>query len=592
MDSLSLDYREKVDQFKSITGSSTESEDDDKIIELLTVHDFDLNNAISTYFDSGFDSIGNSSAINQHDEIDNELTHRHSHHQNDTPDVSLEQRGPVNLQHQMFFDSLLPKLPKAPVISNGWQLEVGIHTSIMEEKIRQEREKNEITKEDVYEATESIHSENEDTKKSPLSSLWIVLLLIPKTLLHVLLSAFRFVFGWRVFKSPEERLPELFNYEKFIPNYKFLPELKSNKDESNEDVDVINKFNLREGEFNETHQFCQKEYRWLLIVLVNDSIAAKNFIESLVNHRHFNKLFNKSNGSFKETEIFINNIERSPETFEIARTYKVKRLPYVMLVGNVSASPEIMPSMSIVYKSNIAKPFITEDELPNTTNKILKNLGKLMERFNPQLVSARFDKQEMEISRQIRQEQDDAYLRSLQQDKIKKEMRLQEENAQKLAEQKSKLRQYYLLKLISTKYIELNVLDQDVDTKCKIALKLPNGKRIVELFNGEITLLEFYMFIELKLFMEQEELDASNVDELIEKIDIDNNVRDSIQDLSDYHNSYPFKFEVIQPYPKKVIHLDVDMDQNIKDINEFSKGANFLIEFIDDDDDDDEEEEE
>lgn len=105
-------------------------------------------------------------------------------------------------------------------------------------------------------------------------------------------------------------------------------------------------------------------------------------------------------------------------------------------------------------------------------------------------------------------------------------------------------------------------------------------------------MLEFYMFIELKLFMEQEELDTSNVDELIEKIDIDNNVRDSIQDLSDYHNSYLFKFEVIQPYPKKVIHLDVDMDQNIKDINEFSKGANFLIEFIDDDDDDDEEEEE
>ena len=42
-----------------------------------------------------------------------------------------------------------------------------------------------------------------------------------KTLLHVILSALKFVFGWRVFKGPEERLPQLFNYEKFIPNYKF-----------------------------------------------------------------------------------------------------------------------------------------------------------------------------------------------------------------------------------------------------------------------------------------------------------------------------------------------------------------------------------
>ena len=28
-----------------------------------------------------------------------------------------------------------------------------------------------------------------------------------KTLLHVILSALKFVYGWRVFKGPEERLP-------------------------------------------------------------------------------------------------------------------------------------------------------------------------------------------------------------------------------------------------------------------------------------------------------------------------------------------------------------------------------------------------
>ena len=79
-----------------------------------------------------------------------------------------------------------------------------------------------------------------------------------KTLLHVILSALKFVFGWRVFKGPEERLPQLFNYEKFIPNYKFLPELKPSKEETNNDVNLINKFNFREDQFNETHLFCQK----------------------------------------------------------------------------------------------------------------------------------------------------------------------------------------------------------------------------------------------------------------------------------------------------------------------------------------------
>jgi len=111
------------------------------------------------------------------------------------------------------------------------------------------------------------------------------------------------------------------------------------------------------------------------------------------------KLFNKSNGLFKETEIFVNNIERSPEAFEIAQTYKVKRLPYVMLVGNVSASPDIMPSMSIVYKSNIAKPFITEEELPNTTNKILKNNKTRTRRRISQIFATRQDKERNEITR-------------------------------------------------------------------------------------------------------------------------------------------------------------------------------------------------
>ncbi|RCK56253.1 UBX domain-containing protein 2 [Candida viswanathii] len=586
MDALEPHHRDKFEEFKSITGIENDS-DDDKIVQLLTIHDFNLNNAISTYFDSGFDSIGNSSSVNVHDEDDSHLTHRHTEHH----PLSLmpRQSEAVNLQHQMFFDSFLPKLPKAPIIPTGWQLEVGIHTSIIEDRLRRERqeeEEEEKLKEDINEATESIHSNESASGRSPLNTIWIILLIIPKTILNVVLSAFRFLFGWGVLKTSHSKIPSSFNYDKFIPNYKFLPKLKEDGDGS-----LLDSFVFHEDNFNEVHQVTQKEYRWLLVVLVNDSVESNNFLHALIGHPDFGKLFNKDTGLFKETEVFVNNIDKSPEAFQVAQTYRAKRIPYLMLVGNISASPEIMPSMSILYKSNLSSPFVTDDELPVTTNKLLKNLAKLLDRFNPQLVSARFDKQEMDISRQIREEQDNAYLRSLEQDKVKKEIKMQEQHAKKLAEQRTNLRHFYLLRLLQTKYIESNVLDEDSETKCKIALKLPNGKRIVELFNGEISLLEFYMYIELKLYLEQQEVELDAIEELIDQLDLDDDTKHSIQDIKDYYDQYSFKFDIIQPYPKKVIHLE-DFEQCIKDIAEFSKGANFLIEFNDDDDDDDNEEEE
>ncbi|KAL6450287.1 UBX2 UBX domain-containing protein 2 [Candida maltosa Xu316] len=583
MESLAPEHRDKFEDFKSITGISNDT-DDEKIAQLLILNDYNLNNAISTYFDSGFDTIGASSAVNVHDEIDNNLTHRHnSNHDNDETPHS---RDLMNLQHQMFYDSFLPKLPKAPVISNGWQLEVGIHTSIIEDRLRrEEKEKEEKEKEDVREGTESVHSVESSTRKSPISTLWIILLIIPKTLLHVLISAFKFLFGWGSFQlggNNDYKLRKSFNYEHFIPGYKLLPETFESS--------VLDSYSVHESDFNDLHQLSQKEYRWLLVVLVNDSESSHNFVKKLVEHPEFDKLFNKENGVYNETDIFVGNVDKSPEAFEIGQTYSVRRTPYIMLVGYVSASPEIMPSMSILYKSNLSKVFITDEELPRTANKIMNNLNKLLDKFNPQLVSARFDKQEMDISRQIRQEQDDAYLRSLHLDKVKKEIKQKEEHAKKMAEQKSKLRQYYLLKLLESNYIETNVLDEQSENKCKIALKLPNGKRIVELFNTEISLLEFYMFIELKLFIDEQDEEEEVTSDTI---DLDDDIKESIQDIKDYYSEYSFMFEIIQPYPKKIIHLEEpSYDTALKDIKEFHKGANFLIEFIEDDEDEDDDDDE
>ncbi|KAG7666175.1 uncharacterized protein J8A68_000287 [[Candida] subhashii] len=619
---LTNDQQESFIQFKSITGlldsDNTDSGTDTKIIQLLTIQEFNLNNAISTYFDSGFDTINQpsqpihtptpppyASGLETHNE-EGEIHNRYAR-----PAIGVPGSGDVvNLQSQMFMDSLLPKFPKAPSISNGWQLEVGIHSSIIHEREEEERKRKELEgeeKENVGEETTSIRSEDDGMrKKSPLAAIWILLLIIPKTVLQLLVSAFKFMFGAGVGGgigllgkgSSFNRLERGFNFGKFHPNYNFLNLLKNElvqekeEGEAQEEESILNNYNVHDSEFNEVRLYCQKEYHWLLILLINDSIECQTFLKKLLAHPNFNKLFNKTTGSFKETEIFLNNVERSPEAFEIAHTYKCKRLPCIMLIGNVSASPELMASMSILYKSNLASSFIIEEqETGQTIVKILKNFYKILDKYNPQLVSLRFDKKDMEFSRMIRQQQDDAFLQSLEQDKLKKAQREQELQQENL----EKLRLYYLLNLIKDNYFELVITSQPSDGY-RIAIKLPNGKRIIELFDKSISINQFYLFVELKIYIEQlletqqatfEEI-INIIDELIDDVGLDESLKSQEMTLEEYCNKNSFKFEIIQPYPKKVIKSS---NKSINDIPEF-KGANFLVEFTDEDEEDDEESDE
>ena len=306
-------------------------------------------------------------------------------------------------------------------------------------------------------------------------------------------------------------------------------------------------------------------------------------------------MFAKTNGHYKNTKLFLGNVDHSPEAFEIAKTYKVRKIPYVMLIANVSPSPDIMPSMSIVYKSNLAKMFIEEEEVGLTVQKVTKQLSKNCEKFYPQLIAAKYDKQEMDISRMIRQQQDDAYLQSLVQDQIKKQQREEEKKLQREAQSLQNIKTLFLLDLFNSGYLHKVSESNEV---LKVAVKLPHGKRLVEQFDKSLTVLDFYIFIELKLFVEnlltehglesEEELIAK-VDNLKNELEIIDEVKEKYSTIQDYYKDMGFKFEVVQPYPKKVIAVDADLQ--IGSAPEF-KGANFLIEYIIEDDDEEEEGEE
>ncbi|EAZ63256.2 secretion lowering protein [Scheffersomyces stipitis CBS 6054] len=602
MSELSSEHQELVDQFKAIAGLE-DSENDNKVFQLLTINDFNLNNAISFYFDSGFESIEQSrarAANNVHDEQQSELHSRRERRQS--------QDNVVNLQHQLFVDNFIPRLPKAPRIANGWQLDVGIHTSIIEEREREKLKLQATESSSISSATTEVQSReeisdkekyNQEKSSSPLGALWIILLLVPKTLLQLLVSAFKHLFGFTSTTSlkgfrDSGRVPKSFNYEHFKPDFNFASWLTSEllKPSSSEFEDddkqiILDNFNIHTTNFNEVHESAQKKFTWVYVILINDTEEAKSFLFSMLKSPFFNKLFNKENGMFKETLIYINNVDENPESLELAHTYKVKRIPYVMLVGNISASPQVLSSMSILFKSNLAQPFLrTPEECESTSKKVLKNTGKLLEKYDPQLISSRFDQQEIEFARLIKQQQDDAYLQSLELDKQKK-LQKEKEAQTKLDEQNTlALQKYFLLFLFSSDYRAEITGGAD---RSRIAIKLPDGRRIVEAFNKSISVSELYLYIEVKLFIDKlidEDGELNNEDDLkdsihtiMEDLTIDSFSREM------YFEKYSFKFEVIQPYPKKVVTVG---DEAIEKVPELKSGANLLVEYNEEEDSEEE----
>ncbi|KAK6455298.1 secretion lowering protein [Scheffersomyces xylosifermentans] len=664
-DDLTAEQQDLFDQFKAISGIDND-ENDEKVAQLLIVNEFNLNNAISHYFDTGFESIeqhppaigsasstnasdsniANSfaSGIDAHDEQQSELHNRREHGFHNAQDNIM------NLQQQLFVDNFIPRLPKAPRISNNWQLEVGIHTSLIEKR-EEERKLQEQELESINSNSTRVSRSNGENEKelykdevkkrntsssssnSPLGALWIILLIVPKTLLQLILSALKHLFGFgstEVFKGigDPNRLRKSFKYANFNPNFNFASWLAeellrqhqrqeiedepatdsrseyqetlvessrevSDKDSSTPDAnELLSKFNIETSNFNECHEAAQKQYIWLFVILINNSEEAKQYLIETLKSPGFNKLFNKTSGLFKETSIYINNVEENPESFEVAQTYKVKRLPYVMLVGNVSTSPQVLSSMSILYKSNLASAFLgSESELLSTSGKIVKNVGKLLEKFNPQLISARFDQQEIQFARLIKQQQDDAYIQSLALDKEKKFQKEQEQKSRLEAENTSKLHKYFLLNLVGQNYKEEITNGSE---KSRMAIKLPDGKRIVESFNKSVSVSEIYLFIELKLFLDKlvketeigsEEGIKESLEQLIEEVNLPEELASTPLTRDLYFEKFPFKFEVIQPFPKKIISPS---DASIGDLAEFKSGANLLVEYLEDSDDESE----
>lgn len=526
MDTLTPEQTAQVDEFLIITGTDAQDPDTStKVAALLSHHGFNLNNAVLAFFDTGlevpeppqeipqdspFDDIAATSGAER---FESTVIHR-------------------NLQDEFSMDHFLPKLPKAPHISNKWQFDLGIHMSRRAASL--------------LEKTPLPTSETDRPKRS--SFLWIILLIIPKAF-SFLFSLLRFITNFA--SSPVYRpVNRLFNYDDYEEGYDYFTDLKRIENSPN--------FNISTVDFNKSHELSQREYDFLLMILVDND--TENFVQELLMLEQFSTLFDKTVGTFKDTRIYISNIDKSPEAFEVAKTYKARRFPYVSLIGNVSNNPAVMSSMSITYKSNLYLGDSEEDSA-QVISRMLKNVTKCLTSYSPQLVTKKYDKQEIEMSRLIKEQQDEAYLESLQQDKVKKQEKERKLQEQITSENLRSLKNSYLLYLASSDWFQKQVEGASPSELVRVSVKLPNGKRVIQKFLKSATLNEVHLFVELQLFDGVSEVEQTEID------------------LQDYFDKIGFMFELFKPLPKVTLPSSM---QTIEEFGQLKSGDSILVEYLDD----------
>lgn len=364
---------------------------------------------------------------------------------------------------------------------------------------------------------------------SSASPILLVLMLLPKAILFLVNTILK------LFGSDPNRVPsEPKNRESTVSSF-----LRQTLGEPFETP-------LFEGEFNEALQSCKTNLSWLVVVLVNsETSASQQFVKNVLNKPRFDGFVREN-----DVHLWVGNVV-DHEAHEVARTYKVSSTPCVFLCANVSAFGETSPRMSLVKKTQSA----------GSSKKLMASLQAIVHHYEPQLIAQRTDMFEMESARSIRQQQEDAYLASLEKDKQKREAAREKET--KLQQQLQKAEYKRKQKVLFLNDIREKWRDPSTPEKgsvTRIQFRNHQGLRIVHSFSGAHTLYDLYTFVESRLCNFSEE-DLSNVS------------------LDDY--DHQFGFDLFSPMPSCKLEPS---GQAIEEVELLWPNGNLMIEAIDESD--------
>ena len=248
--------------------------------------------------------------------------------------------------------------------------------------------------------------------------------------------------------------------------------------------------------------------------------------ETLLSPETVNYLNDPQNGIL----LWAGNVQDS-EAYQVSNGLNCSKFPFVALVVHT-------PQDSSTTMSTVAR--ITG---PQSASALVNKLRAAISQHSQALDRVRATRNEQQATRNLREEQNSAYERSLAQDRERTRQRKEAEAAQKRAEQEAKAKaeaeEKEAQKVEQWKRWRAQSLPAEPGTDAKdatrISMRLSDGERIVRKFTADTKIEELYAFVECHAIIKAEN-DAS------------------VAEPVGYEHKYTFR--LVSPMPRVVYDID------------------------------------
>jgi FAS-associated factor 2 len=320
-----------------------------------------------------------------------------------------------------------------------------------------------------------------------------------------------------------------------------------------------NELPLFENGYAQALDAAKRDLKFLLVILLSpEHDDTSSFIrDTLYDPAVINYIKDPSNNIL----VWAGTVQDA-EAYQVSAALSCTKFPFSAVIVHT-------PSVSSTAMSIVQR--ITG---PMTARDYVSKLQRTIEQYSTGLTQTRRTREEQNAARSIRDQQNEAYERSLAQDRERTRRKREEEQRRKEEEERvvreEEERENYERNLSSwRRWRASQVLPEpgaDVKDAVRISLRMPDGERVVRRFATDATIEELYAFVEC-----YDVLQAGDVGE-------------KVSEPVGFEHEY--KFRLVSPMPREVYELE--KGGTIKD--RIGRSGNLIVEktVIEDSDDDEE----
>ncbi|RCH82587.1 hypothetical protein CU097_000781, partial [Rhizopus azygosporus] len=298
--------------------------------------------------------------------------------------------------------------------------------------------------------------------------------------------------------------------------------------------------------YSQALEKARKELRFMLVVLQSDDHDdTELFCRQLIDY-------------VKEKNILVwgGNV-RETEAHKVSYTLQASTYPFLALIALQKPLGASTPKMTVIERM----------EGPCRAEELVSQIDAAIDRHGAVVNRLKNEREQREMERRLREDQDRAYRESLKadQEKVRKAQEEKEALVKAEEEEKQRQREKEIQKQKNEEYIRYLYTHLPEEPKegkmTKLSFRLANGDRVVRSFSEHDTLDTLYRFVEVYPLLKSNEP-----------------VEPCESAPEDYVHQY--KFTIHSPYPRK--EYEADEHQTLSNIPSLWPSATLVVDAVDD----------